>query len=138
MNIHRVAVIGSIAVVVAAVIAGLWLIGSPADQRQQRLDERRVSDLEQLSQAVYRHRNERRALPASTSELVNGRRLSRLPFDPSTEEPYEYRVTGERQFELCAVFARPSRPEDAKDFWQHGAGRHCYEFDVPEPPAGVQ
>ena len=68
MNIHRVAVIGSIAVVVAAVIAGLWLIGSPADQRQQRLDERRVSDLEQLSQAVYRHRNERRALPASRGE----------------------------------------------------------------------
>lgn len=138
MNIHRLALIGSIAVVVAAVIAGLWLIGSPAEQRQQRLDERRVSDLEQLSQAVYWHRNQRRALPASTSDLVNGRRLSRLPFDPSTEEPYEYRVTGERRFELCAVFATPSRSEDAKDFWHHEAGRHCYEFDVPDPPAAAQ
>ena len=138
MNIHRVALIGSIAVVVGAVIAGLWLIGSPTEQRQQRLDARRVSDLVQLSQAVYRHRNERRALPGSTSDLVDGRRLSRLPSDPSTEEPYEYRVTGERQFELCAVFARPSRSEDAQDFWHHEAGRHCYEFDVPDPPAGVR
>ena len=138
MNIHRVAFIGSIAVVVAAVIAGLWLIGSPGEQRQQRFDARRVSDLVQLSQALYRHRNERRVLPASIAEVVDGRMLSRLPSDPATEESYEYRVTGERQFQLCAVFARSSRSEDATDFWRHEAGRHCYEFDVPDPPPGVQ
>jgi hypothetical protein len=138
MNGHRLAVVGSITVVIAAVAAGLWSIGSPGEQRLRRLDERRISDLTQLSQAVLWYHTERRALPAATSDLVNGRRLSRLPLDPSTDEPYEYRVTGERQFELCAVFARSSRPEDAKDFWYHETGRRCYEFDVPDFPAGAQ
>jgi hypothetical protein len=132
MNGHRLAVAGSIAAVVAAVAAGLWVIGSPGEQRLRRLDERRASDLVQLSQAVIWHHNERRALPASAAELVDGRRLSRLPLDPATDEPYEYRVTGERKFELCAAFARASRAEDANDFWYHEAGRRCYEFDVPE------
>ena len=134
MNGHRLAVAGSIAAVVAAVLAGLWSIGSPSEQRLRRLDERRVSDLTQLSQAVHWYHTERRALPAAASDLVNGNRLSRLPVDPSTEEPYEYRVTGERQFELCAVFARSSRSEYADDFWYHDAGQRCYTFDVPESP----
>jgi hypothetical protein len=81
-----------------------------------------------------RHHDERRGLPAGTAELVDGRGLSRLPTDPATDEPYEYRVTGERNFELCAVFARASRSEDADDFWYHAADRHCYEFDVPDNP----
>jgi hypothetical protein len=137
MNIHRLAVVGSITAVVAAVAAGLWSIGSPGEQRLRRLDERRVSDLIQLSQAIYRHHNERHALPSAASDVVNGslRGLSRLPLDPSTEEPYEYRVTGERKFELCAVFSGASRSVDANDFWYHDAGRRCYEFDVPESPS---
>ena len=138
MNIHRVALIGTIAVVVAAVVAGLWSIGSPGEQRLRRFDARRVSDLIQLSQAVYRHHDERHALPANASDLVNGRRLSRLPLDPSTEKPYEYRANGERKFELCAVFDRSSGPEQANDFWYHDAGRRCYEFDVPYAPATAQ
>jgi len=134
MNGHRLAVAVSIAAVVAAVVAGLWVIGSPAEQRLLRFDERRASDLLQLSQAANWHHSERRALPTSAAELVDGRRLSRLPLDPATNEPYEYRPTGERKFELCAVFARASRAEDAKDFWYHDAGRQCFELDVPEPP----
>jgi hypothetical protein len=136
MNGHRLAAIFSIAAVVAAVAAGLWSIGSPSEQRLRRLDERRVADLTQLSQTVYWHQDQRDALPSSAAELVDGRRLSRLPLDPSTEEPYEYRVTGERKFEVCAVFDRASPPEDAKDFWYHDAGRRCFEFDVPDAPDG--
>jgi hypothetical protein len=133
MNGHRLAGVLGIAAVVAVVAAALWSIGSPSEQRLRRFDERRVMDVTQLSQTVYWHHNEYHALPASAAELVNGRRLTRLPLDPSTEEPYEYRVTGERKFEVCAVFDRASPPEDAKDFWYHDVGRRCFEFDVPEP-----
>jgi hypothetical protein len=136
MNAHRLALIFSITAVVAAVAAGLWSIGSPSEQRLRRLDERRVADLTQLSQAVYWHQDQRHALPAGAAELVDGRRLSRLPLDPSTEEPYEYRVTGELKFEVCAVFDRASPSEDAKDFWYHDVGRRCFEFNVPDAPDG--
>jgi hypothetical protein len=134
MSIQRVAAVGSIVAVVVAIVAALMLIGSPAEQRLRRLDEGRVNDLRALSRAVYFQWNERQVLAASAADLVDGRSLTRLPVDRSSDEPYEYRVTGPRAFELCAVFARPSRPQDAHDFWYHDAGRRCFEFDVTENP----
>ena len=133
MNVQRLAVVGSMAVVVAAVIAGLWFTGSPAEQRRLRLDEQRVNELSQLSSAVQRRWDRERRLPDRADDLVDGQFLTRLPTDPSTREPYEYRVTGARQFEVCATFNRQSRPELAGDFWFHEAGYRCFTFDVTEP-----
>jgi hypothetical protein len=132
MSVERVAVVGSIVAVVAAVIAGLLVMGSPGEQRLLRLDDQRVMDLRQLSFAAENRWTEARGLPATASELVDGRYLSRLPVDPVSGEPYAYRVTGPRQFELCAEFARPSRPALEDDFWFHEAGPACFSFDVAE------
>jgi hypothetical protein len=132
MNVQRLAAVASVAVVAAAVVAGLWLSGSPAEQRLLRLDESRVRDLRELSRAVYYRWEERQVLAATADELVDGRALSRLPMDPASQEPYEYRVKGAREFEVCAVFSRPARPEDAEDFWYHDVGRRCFEFDVTQ------
>lgn len=134
MNVQRFAAVGSIVAVVMAVAAGLRMIGSPAEQRLRRFDEGRVADLRALAQAVYFQWNEGRVLAASAADLVDGRSLTRVLVDPSSEQPYEYRVTGTLAFELCAVFDRPSRPQDAQDFWYHDAGRRCFEFDVTEKP----
>lgn len=135
MNVQRLAVIVSIAVVVAAVIAGLLVMGSPAQQRLLRLDEHRVMDLRRISMAATLRWDSGPTPPSTAHELVDGQSLSRLPEDPSSGEAYEYRVTAPRQFELCAVFARPSRSELEGDFWFHEAGRVCFEFDVPKRSA---
>jgi hypothetical protein len=132
MNTSRLATGVSVVAVAAAVVAGLTVIGSPAEQRLLRLDERRVLDLRRLAQVVSSHWNARQALPLNAADLVDGRSLTRVPLDPSSDEPYEYRVSGQSQFELCAVFDRPSRLEDAADFWYHDAGRRCFEFDVTQ------
>jgi hypothetical protein len=132
MNVQRVAVVGSLAVVVAAAVAGLWIGGSPAEQRWLRLDEQRVFELTQLANAAERRWDREERLPDGADDLVDGQFLTRLPTDPTTREPYEYRVAGPRQFEVCATFNRPSRPEDDGDFWYHEAGRRCFTFDVTE------
>jgi hypothetical protein len=132
MNVQRLALIGSVAAVVAAVVVGLFIIGSPAEQRLLRLDERRVADLAQLSSRAEFQWSQEQRLAASAAELVDGQFLTRLPTDPATREPYEYRVTGPRQFEVCATFDRPSRPDLAGDFWFHDAGHRCFVFDVTE------
>jgi hypothetical protein len=131
MNTHRFAAWISISAVAIAIVAALVFIGSPAEQRQLRLDAQRVDDLTRLASAVNRYWDERGALPASADELVDGRRLTRLPLDPSTDQPYEYRVIDMRRFELCATFTRRSREEDTGDFWFHEAGRRCFSFDTP-------
>ncbi len=132
MNVQRIATFGSIGVVIAAVAAGLLVVGSPAEYRLLRLDGQRVFGLRQMSQAAESRWVQDQKLPDSAAKLVDGRYLSRLPRDPSTDEPYEYRVTGPRQYEVCAVFARPSEPELAADFWSHEAGRRCFTFEVTE------
>ena len=131
MNVQRVAAVGSIAAVTLAVVAGLFVAGSPAEQRLLRLDDRRVTDLRQLSSAAQFRWDQNETLPDDAAELVDGRYLSRLPMDPAGQS-YEYRVTGPRAFEVCAVFDRPSRPELAGDFWSHEAGHQCFAFDVTE------
>lgn len=56
-------------VVVAAVATGIVIIGSPMEERTRRLDNRRVQDLRQLSQAVQVYHARQQRTPASLDEL---------------------------------------------------------------------
>ena len=131
MKVDRWIVVGSIVVVVAVVIAGLWLSGSPSSTRAERLDERRIDNLMRLARVLDRTWEDDEWLPEQLEELVDGRRLSELPVDPVSGEIYEYRLTGSTAFELCADFAQPTpRDSDADNFWDHDTGRKCYAFDL--------
>ena len=134
MNVQRLAVVGSVVAVIAAVVASLMLLGSPAEQRLLRLDEQRAAELGRLSRAVLSRWDDERRLPDTAGELVDGRALTALPTDPATHAPYEYRITGPRQFEVCASFDRPSRSEPG-DFWFHEAGHRCFTFNVTDRPS---
>ena len=137
MNPHRIAAYASIAVVAIAIAIGLYLSGSPGEQRLRRLDERRVADLQQLASAIQVYHRQTGQLPPDLERLVDGRRLSSLPRDPVTDAPYELRITADERFELCAEFSRASVAERADDFWSHGPGRKCVAFDYSDrvPPA---
>ena len=132
MNVQRLAAVGSTVVVIAAALSGLWLTGSPLEQRLRRLDEQRVNELRVLASTAERRWDGEQRLPETADHLVDGQYLTRLPTDPSTGEPYEYRVTAPRQFEVCATFDRPSRPENSGDFWFHEAGHRCFTFEMRE------
>lgn len=135
MNINRVAAMVTSIAVLIVVIAAFQLLGSPTDQRLQRLDERRVSDLQQLAHAVDTYHAQRDALPEDLEALVDGRRLSRMPTDPSSDQPYRYEPLADDRYRLCASFARASDPESPPEFWQHTAGTTCFEFEATEDPA---
>ena len=128
---------GASIVVLAVVTIGLYLNGSPLDVRRERLDQQRVSDLRAISNALDQTaRSPGGALPAALSGLDRDERWAYLRTrDAVTGETYEYRVTGDRSYELCAQFdaagagtAYETSPENS--FWQHAAGRHCFAFTV--------
>ena len=119
----------AIAAMLAAIVAGLIVSGSPQRQRELRFDERRVSDLRGLSNAVSRHYRETRRLPETLERLVDGMALSAVPRDPGTNEAYEYEIDGPRDFHLCATFLRASPNSAPDEFWNHPDGRHCFRFD---------
>ena len=128
------AIVASI-VVVAAVVAGIASIGLPGEQRQARLDQRRIEDLQRIAEAVELHHREHGQLPAdlATAAARPGWDLGLL--DPVSGEAYDYRPLQGDRFELCAVFTTDSGERDGAGWnapleWRHGAGRHCFNRDV--------
>ncbi|MCY4156798.1 MAG: hypothetical protein OXF66_05105 [Gammaproteobacteria bacterium] len=140
MKAERVAALAAAFVVAGAVAAGLYLSGSPDEQRLLRLDERRLRDLWDISREIEQLWDATGELPATLEHVVvGGRPLSETPLDPVTSQPYEYkRMDGAGSgYMLCAVFARPSPATVRPYFWRHEAGRGCFRLmpgmDVPWP-----
>ncbi|MCK5245715.1 hypothetical protein KAJ02_09325 [Candidatus Bipolaricaulota bacterium] len=125
-----------VVLVVAAVIVGGILLDSPAQERLRRLDERRVSDLRELSYAVDVYWTREGNLPSSLEELANEERIVRELHDPETGDPYEYRVVGYYSYELCAVFALDMAIDDRdylyRSLWLHGSGRECFQLEAQD------
>ena len=120
----------AVLLVIGAVIAAFLVLGSPFEQRLLRLDERRVEDLNGIRANVNTYWRSNDRLPVSLEEAGRGTPLYK---DPESGEPYAYRVLGDRQYELCATFARestPGSPELASQFWPHPEGRHCFQLMV--------
>jgi type II secretory pathway pseudopilin PulG len=127
----RVVIGLGIAVVGAAIVGGLTMIGSPGAARQRRMDERRVADLAAIGRATDLYRSRRGTLPKGLDALAAEAGAGISTLDPDTREPYEYRAIDSDSYELCARFQQPSgRPGMALDFWDHQAGRQCFVLDV--------
>ena len=105
----------AIGVVVVAVVSGLIVLGPPSEQRARRLDDRRVEDLHGITCAVDLYWTRHGRLPAFLDELSGESGVNISSHGPRTTQLYEYRVLGDKTYELCAHFQR----------------------DLPEPSPGV-
>ena len=119
-------------VVIIVVAIGVGLLDSPAQQRLYRLDERRVSDLRELSFAVDAFWTRTGRLPQSLEELANQEGIVAERRDPETGEPYEYQPGSEGNYELCAIFNSDTDVGE-RDFphnyrWSHDHGRQCFQL----------
>ena len=123
--------------VVAAIVAGILVLDPPAVQRARRLDWQRVNDLNELRSAVENYWSRHDTLPSNLAAL-SAEQGFRLPNgDPETAAAYEYRVTGETSYELCATFVTDTAtwgPSEGRwsevSQWSHGAGRQCFTLHV--------
>ena len=131
--------------VAATVAAGLWIAGSPSSERARRFDDQRMNDLQQISSAVDAYQASYGKLPAALATLTDPQiaryyNLGSLT-DPETSAAYDYAVTGEKTYRLCATFAQPSVDASEKTrtpyadpngrAWQHTVGRQCFDLVVP-------
>lgn len=131
-------------------LGGMTLIGSPFQERLRRIDEQRLSDLRGIRRAleilcVDRSGDRPRLvadLPKTLAELdLRARQGDAVPWalslqDPATKAPYEYRPLEDSQFELCAQFDL-SRQRKWEPFWNHPAGKHCFQLDLLAPTRGL-
>ncbi len=145
-----IAAIKDSVILVAVIILGFVLVGSPAQQRAVRFDEQRVNDLSTIQNEVINYYSNKHSLPASLSDLSNSLNGFIVPVDPETSAAYEYRDSlGDATapgFALCATFAtnnstsndvktsQPTTPRAAYDLynssWSHITGQVCFERTI--------
>ncbi len=136
--------------VVATIVAGFFIVGTPQQARMHRFDQQKISDLAQIQSQVVTYYQAKQKLPAGLTDLNDSLSYFTLPKDPQTGEGYGYRITTPPyHFEVCATFndsgssmgeyARPmTAPMDpvsthvggAMDNWQHSAGQTCFERTI--------
>ena len=129
--------------VVLAVGYGAVLVGFPAGQRLLKFDDRRVSDLQNISHTIDTYWELNGELPGALEDLQGPRYYVRSIQDPGTQEPYEYRLMDGNQYQLCAVFATDSSQREQRvprafsaKVWDHGTGRACFDLEAQAPGTG--
>lgn len=135
---------GVSAVVLASIIAGFFIMGSPQSQRELRFDNQRVSDLQSIQWQIVNYWQQKGVLPGNLSALEDSISGYTVPTDPQTGEIYSYGKLSGLAFELCAQFDLASagsdrvapQPKMVEPLgfkganWQHKAGTFCFERTI--------
>ncbi|MEI7512194.1 MAG: type II secretion system protein [Candidatus Uhrbacteria bacterium] len=135
-------------VVTSTALIGLWISGSPAKERARRLDDRRIQDLQSISNAIDNYYNQNAsALPPTLESLTRVRDAYYVSsiVDPDTMTPYEYAVESTSTYRLCATFTTDSRgiskdpnqyaqPYNSSAFWEHNSERTCFTITAKVYP----
>ena len=133
--------------VLATIIAGFFIMGTPTEMRLARFDDQKVSDLQGIQWQLVNFWQQKQTLPADLEELADPISGWINPLDPQSGEGYRYERTSNSSFKLCADFNMESRnggesvtvrAYDMMDGnWQHGVGEACFDRTIdPEryPP----
>jgi hypothetical protein len=137
MNRNTWAATAATILVVAVIILGFRVLGSPGTQRMVQSDLRTIRALAELAQQINgRWAAANKLLPedltnfpiTTTQDLVSGK-------------SFGYRAKSSSEYELCATFVRDNRNDpgiNTGDPWIHPKGDYCFQFDasrtVPSVP----
>ena len=126
----------AVVIVVAGCIAyALFLMGSPGQQRDIRLDRDRVSHLSNITDNIDVYWKLNGELPTELTEMSGPRYALNRIHDPERGGRYEYRVLENANYELCAVFSTDSAEQEqerrfSERAWYHGKGRTCFPLEA--------
>lgn len=137
-TVMRIFFWGSLIVVVGVFVSSLFVVESPWEARARKLDREVVNSFSSLGRGIDEYYDKKGEMPADLETVV--REVSYIDeentVDPKTGEEYEYKITGEKTYELCATFRTSNQGEDERRFlnerWAHDKGRHCFDREVEE------
>src|SRR3989344_1707116 len=91
-------------VLIAAIILGFSIIGSPQTQRLRRYDDQKVMDLQNIQGQVISYWQTKGRFAKDLAELSDPLSGNIIAKDPQTGENYEYILGEDNSFQLCADF----------------------------------
>ena len=135
--------------VVVTIVAGFFIVGTPAQARLARFDTQKVNDLQNIQSQIIGFYQAKQKLPGTITDLNNSLAYGPVPVDPQSGEAYGYQPGEGLSFKLCANFNAQSRgnqnmyPETQAitptalggkarlpDYWQHGSGQVCFDRTI--------
>ncbi|HVA96500.1 MAG TPA: hypothetical protein VND99_02505 [Candidatus Acidoferrales bacterium] len=149
---HSKDLIAILYITILAVLAIIWgfsIIPFPGTEKGIISDHKRVIDIGQIRDTIDDYYQNNGQLPQTLSALTyNVDATSPLnTIDPQTNEPYEYMITGQTEYELCATFATSSTRDDPSaydntssdyttfmDEFKHPAGHFCFHESESSDP----
>lgn len=128
-------------VVLAAIISGFFIIGSPQMERERLFDQRRVNDLEMIENQLTIFWEDANSFPESLDDIEERLYQEDSLMDPQTNQPYEYERLSQDSYRLCATFTTIGDAEGRSylkspyplylnrdgQFDQHKAGYECFQ-----------
>ncbi len=142
--------------VLLVIIFGFYVMGSPKTQRLSRLDERKITDLQNIQYQIINYYQQKEILPKELKDLANPLTGYSLPVSPEVGVTYDYKIIDEKKltFSLCTNFnlaiakgwvetsnAIPVYEKDisvssypysggVNESWNHDAGYSCFERTI--------
>ena len=133
------------ALLIVAIGASFFIIGSPAGIRARKFDEQRLQNLQLIQSEITNYWSQKENLPTVLDDLKDSISGFSPPNDPETGKEYEYEPTGPLSFNLCAIFRTKTqeRNDDKKisppaarfydpyqQNWSHDVGRVCFARSI--------
>jgi len=141
-NIIKTYFYGSLVLVIAVFVSALFIVESPKETRNRKIDNEVLRKLQQLDSSVRNYYVENKKLPIDFSELMaEFSYLDNEDFEDSvTGKKFEYAIKEARIYEICADFkASNSNRDEQKIYinlyskeWEHNAGHQCWEKKIRE------
>ena len=134
--------------IIASLVTGFVVFGSPMKARKLRFDEQKISDLQNIQWRIVNYWQMKNTLPLALMDLKDPLVDNFLINDPETGDEYEYKVLSGNQrssFKLCATFnyksqniqgspmpkSAPITPDSvSNDTWFHNAGKTCFDRSI--------
>jgi hypothetical protein len=134
---------------VTTIVAGFFIIGSPAHMRDLRYDDQKVSDLQNIQYQVVNYYQQKRILPKMLTDLNDPLTNFIVPTDPQPASSYRYEQTATLSFKLCATFNAPTPDTKGRggygggtsypmpagidgvtETWKHATGETCFDRTI--------
>ncbi len=124
----------SLLVIVISFVSALFLVESPWEARERKIDEEVIRNLSSLETSIQGYYDDQGVLPESLEKLSSPSLSESDLFDPITGDAYEYNILGPEEYELCAEFRSSSDSWEVTRYpvsrWSYDQGYNCFKLDI--------
>ncbi len=124
----------TLALVVSAFVSALFIVETPTEARNRRIDERIITNFYNIESSINSYYNTNQKLPVSLNDLKKESVVSDSLIDPGTREMFEYLPGNGMDYQLCANFrtdnknSRDAAYQYLDENKRHFQGRQCLDF----------